>query len=431
MTIARWKEQLQNASFRGVEFKVATVETVVGRRNVLHEYPSRDVPFVEDLGKKAREFTVNAYCIGDNYIDDLNNLIRVIEQDGSPGILVHPTLGILNVCPKECRITYSNTEGGIEYLTITFIESGINQYPSATTDTQSNAIEKSRQGNEQAEESFADNYAIQGFSDSLATRATNTLIGTSSAQGGDVIFRDNSLYGVLLKVVGRSANLASSSTNYSIFRNNLNNFRDEISTFISSPPEVATRITDLVSGLSTIYEGQPTKIIIAQKQVFNLFGMGIKSIPLTSLANPFPTPNRTQMALNQDQLFDLVHISALIEIIVAITGLEFESRADALKIMFDLQKLMEPSSTSLADNAYDLAYNALNNARIAMVLDIKTRAATLKNVKYIKNYYAVPAIVLAYQQYQDATQEADIITRNRIIKNPLFVPPNKDIEILV
>ncbi|NAH43850.1 DNA circularization protein, partial [Escherichia coli] len=46
-----WKDRLQDASFRGVPFKVEEESMGTGRRVETHEYPNRDKPYTEDLGK--------------------------------------------------------------------------------------------------------------------------------------------------------------------------------------------------------------------------------------------------------------------------------------------------------------------------------------------------------------------------------------------
>lgn len=46
-----WKYRLQDASFRGVPFKVEEESAGTGRRVETHEYPNRDKPYTEDLGK--------------------------------------------------------------------------------------------------------------------------------------------------------------------------------------------------------------------------------------------------------------------------------------------------------------------------------------------------------------------------------------------
>ena len=51
-----WRDNLLSASFRGIPFKVLDTTTQVGRRNVLHQFPFKDVPYVEDLGKNWNRF---------------------------------------------------------------------------------------------------------------------------------------------------------------------------------------------------------------------------------------------------------------------------------------------------------------------------------------------------------------------------------------
>lgn len=48
---------------KGVPFKVDETEGQFGRRNVLHQYPYRDLPFAEDLGREVRRFSVHAFVL--------------------------------------------------------------------------------------------------------------------------------------------------------------------------------------------------------------------------------------------------------------------------------------------------------------------------------------------------------------------------------
>ena len=54
---------LRQASFRGAQFEVDDVDASGGRRLVKHEYPLRDVPYAEDMGRKAREYSVKAFIV--------------------------------------------------------------------------------------------------------------------------------------------------------------------------------------------------------------------------------------------------------------------------------------------------------------------------------------------------------------------------------
>ena len=51
------------ARFRNARFHVDSAVRESGRRIVPHEYPKKDVPYAEDMGRRAREFTIRGYII--------------------------------------------------------------------------------------------------------------------------------------------------------------------------------------------------------------------------------------------------------------------------------------------------------------------------------------------------------------------------------
>lgn len=130
----RWREQLRPAGFRGAAFEVAAHSAdAAGRRVQVHEYPGRDRPYPEDLGRKTAEFTVEAYVVGPDYMAARDRLIAACTAAG-PGLLEHPYLGRLNVVCTGCRLIERADEGGIARLTLSFVEAGENRFPSATND---------------------------------------------------------------------------------------------------------------------------------------------------------------------------------------------------------------------------------------------------------------------------------------------------------
>jgi prophage DNA circulation protein len=129
-----WRSSLRRASFRGARFHVDTGVRESGRRIVQHEFPKRDVPYAEDMGRKAREFTVRGYIIvyprdtGDvlqqkNYLPARDSLILALEEDG-PANLQLPTLGVLNVACSRYRISEEERFGGYCVFDMTFTEYG-------------------------------------------------------------------------------------------------------------------------------------------------------------------------------------------------------------------------------------------------------------------------------------------------------------------
>ncbi|WP_311207440.1 DNA circularization N-terminal domain-containing protein, partial [Escherichia coli] len=49
-----WAENLQNASFRGVQFDVLNTDEQISRDHAVYEYPFVDGADLHDLGRKAR-----------------------------------------------------------------------------------------------------------------------------------------------------------------------------------------------------------------------------------------------------------------------------------------------------------------------------------------------------------------------------------------
>ena len=130
-----WRDNLVPASFRGVRFDVEETEApIAGRRVAVHEYPGRDVPFVEDLGRQTKSWSIEAYVVGDDYADRRDRLIDACDMAG-PGELVHPYLGALQVACTSCSVAERTREGRMARFSLSFVEAGENQYPTSATDT--------------------------------------------------------------------------------------------------------------------------------------------------------------------------------------------------------------------------------------------------------------------------------------------------------
>jgi prophage DNA circulation protein len=154
------------ASFRNAYFFVESTARDNGRRIVEHEFPKKELPYAEDMGRRAKTFTIRAYCITHPftmqgpYLDGLFNidyrvardaLIIALEQIG-PGTLVLNTLPSENVVVTRYRLTEEERFGGYCTFDIEFSEFGLPpQYlsPSQNTNTVLNsAADTLRQQNQ-------------------------------------------------------------------------------------------------------------------------------------------------------------------------------------------------------------------------------------------------------------------------------------------
>lgn len=87
-----WKDNLLEASFRGIVFDVISTDDDAERAHARHEYPYQDGGDVEDMGRHVRLFKLRAIIFGDDYEQRLQKLIAALDEPG-PGVLVHPVFG--------------------------------------------------------------------------------------------------------------------------------------------------------------------------------------------------------------------------------------------------------------------------------------------------------------------------------------------------
>jgi prophage DNA circulation protein len=141
-----WRDDLMPASYNGARFHCEVNTRESGRRIVEHEFPKKDIPYAEDMGRHAREFTIRAYCIVYPRNDDelfqtdyrvpRNALINALEQEG-PGYLQLPTQVGQNVVVARYRMIEEEKFGGYCVFDITFLEYGLDPLldPSASVAT--------------------------------------------------------------------------------------------------------------------------------------------------------------------------------------------------------------------------------------------------------------------------------------------------------
>jgi prophage DNA circulation protein len=62
-----WKDDLQDASFRGVLFECMRLLKTVSRSQAIHQAPYSNKASIEDMGKDPRRISLNAVFTGENY----------------------------------------------------------------------------------------------------------------------------------------------------------------------------------------------------------------------------------------------------------------------------------------------------------------------------------------------------------------------------
>jgi hypothetical protein len=132
---ALWRDQWVPARFRQALFHVESGSKDSGRRLVVHEFPKRELPYSEDMGRRAVEWTVRGYCIvypkntaiplyQRDYRIPRDILIEALEEFGF-GELQLPTLPPMQVAVQRYRVTEENRFGGYCVFDMTFVEQGV------------------------------------------------------------------------------------------------------------------------------------------------------------------------------------------------------------------------------------------------------------------------------------------------------------------
>lgn len=123
---------IQEGSYNGVLFHVfqsATayragvdrIQDVGGRRKVKYLFPYKDGQTTDDLGRQPTSFDVNILLSGARYLTGLQLLEKELNKP-TPGDLVHPVLGKIQVVPEEVTRLHESAARRAVALRVTFIE---------------------------------------------------------------------------------------------------------------------------------------------------------------------------------------------------------------------------------------------------------------------------------------------------------------------
>ena len=215
-TLNSYFSQLQQAKFNNVPFFTRSNSTVVGRRNVEHIYPFRDKPWMEDVGMRARKYHIVGFLVGDDVIAQRNALQIALVHKG-PGLLVHPTYGMLAVSVLECTFEEDVSHGRVIEVHMSFEQCGSRAFPSVTADTGNTVANKSATAMQAIGNSFGAQVspslaAVSGAGTALAT--ASTWVGQVQTLGNDasnVMHLASAMSGSFGRIAGGATGAGSGS----------------------------------------------------------------------------------------------------------------------------------------------------------------------------------------------------------------------------
>lgn len=384
-----WQDLVRSqASFRGVPFEVDTSERSGGRRGVTHEYPFRDEPFREDLGRQVRAFSVEGHVIGPEYLAARDRLIGALESPSGPGLLVHPYYGTRNVVVTGFRIRESASEGGLARFSIDFEESPATPVqPTATIDRPAALRTQAAAARAAVGAEFTTAYSPGVHTESLAGAL-------SSAAGAVDAALQSSGQGVQEAAASakRAADLAANAA-----------------TLVTSGEDTLTALVELFDAASGL----------TSTAMLTVYDASLGQRPSGA------TSNRMIEQENFDQLQRLnqrLTVVRAAELALEETFTDYGSAVAARDAIADLLD----EQAELAD---DSAYTALVELRAALVNAVPGFESGLPRLVTYTPPETVPSLVLAWRLYRSVTPEADLLARNSV-PNPMFVVGGTPLEVL-
>jgi len=395
--VSQLQDQLQEASFRGVPFYVEPesggAPIAVGRRKMVHEYPQRDKPYVEDLGRATRELRITGFVIGLDYIQQASNLIAALEEEGE-GTLVHPWLGSMEVSVKDLAQVLYSAKLGKATIDFSFIEAGELEFPDAEDSTPAQSRIAADGINAAVGAQFGSNFNIVGFPNFVSLGAT--------AQLGSVFALMGSAAASPLAVLGYASGAAGA-------------FGAAVG-LMSNPLALGSYMLSFF-GVQGVISSSMNLLGLARAFI-DLAASPVLAAPFVPAPGVYVTPARVQYTENIAQINALTRQALLTQAVGISSEIQTVVYDDAVSVRLALTAALDTESQTAPDDVY----LALQAARSAVWRDLTDRARDSARLVTITPPDTVPAIVLAYDRYEDAGRDLEIVARNRL-RHPGFVPP--------
>ncbi|CAJ0996501.1 DNA circularization protein [Serratia marcescens] len=424
--MAGWKSRLQPASFRGVPFSVESDEGTFGRRVQTHEYPNRDKPYTEDLGRATRRFTISAYLIGDDYIDQRDRLIAAVDTPG-PGTLVHPNYGEMAICVDgEVRVSHSNNEGRMCRISFSFVEAGELSFPTSGVATGQVLVSSCSALDDSIGDAFS-SFGLGGLSDFIqsdvldqATAMINTVADAFTMVDEGIAAAARLLQGdlsVLLMPPSSGMNFVNALQKMWRAGNRLTGDASDLVTLIDTLSGV-TLGHDLAPRGVWNTDSTTTRVVKTQQ---NYVAEAIRTTAISEAAYTvtlLPQPKTPVNQRSPESATPIVSHPALND-----AGTDNPVPApvtwdDLIAVRAGLNHVID---TELQRTADDGLFLSLNRVRTDTNRDISTRLAQVEKTVTRTPPDVLPALVLAATWYDNAARETDITGRNAV-KHPGFIP---------
>lgn len=403
--------KLRSASFKGVPFHVTDVKKTVIRRKILHEYPQRDIPFIEDLGKGATKYSVTAFLVGDDCVSKAKKLEKALLSTGA-GTFVHPWEGNLTVSVFDAgTIHYNNGAHRYCDLQITFVEAGELSFPAMSTDSVSLARQLANKLGLSAASDFMEAFKTGPLYQFVESAVNGTLLETlgviSNSEltqifdladdcldlittGADLLSSDHGGFSDrLIGMLGLSR-YASTKARWSAVTEQLSNLAGNDA--LSANTKALSNQEDAIGDIETLRLGDTSAVETLMRRTLISQAIGAATLIGTDVdvtAGSEDSEESTQQ-----------------ESMITISIDELQDVRDKLLDRLDAELLLPITN--------DEIFIELLQARSTVFTLLTRKAEGLSRLVEVDTKQNEPSLVVASDYYDDATREGEIVIRNKI-----------------
>ena len=387
-----WRGRMLDGSFRGVPFYVQSHDLTGGRRGILHEFPNRERPATEDLGKAAERYTITAYVVGPDYDFARSALKQAVFDTQGPGTLVHPYLGTLQVqMLPGCTVREQIAPSQIAVFRLVCVDAGTAPLTSASIDTVAQVIADAKAALVAIQAGYAIAVAtaknpafLAGFITAGLSSLAGSILGLPPAISGALALDTAALQADPGTVAANTAATVAQT------------FTDAAIAIVANPPAPP----DLTGGLAALTSWQAAAFPV----------------------NPTLTPVRAQQQINAQALVNLVQGSAIAAIAQVYAQTDFQSYQDATTARTQFVGWVSAIADAAAAQGDTASYNAWWQLGSSTAADLSQRAQNLPQRAAYTAARPRTALALAQLLYQDASQADGLVALNDAV-HPAFMPP--------
>ncbi|VEF08433.1 prophage PSPPH01, DNA circulation protein [Pseudomonas fluorescens] len=405
-----WRDEMLPASFRGVSFLIPQASVPIGMKVQLHEFPQRDEPYAEQLGKQAQVHRLVCWIIGDDCFERRDKFIEALQKPGA-GELVHPWLGRMQVKAGEAEVTHEYTQGGMASFAVTFYPDIPLTFPKPKVNTQQQVVKASETFWESALRRYKAAMAAVDQAKLGIARLRNTLSGVYTAiqqQFSSIVGVFTNLTGFVQSLINApdalSALFGSYFSDFSLDdyfgEESDSNYRDSVAS--------ATQQTESIVSINTVSQAGGVDAAAASQATANL----VQDALLMQVALIV-----SQMPIASQPVSTVSAPSVEQQAVQPVVRAEVPVADDVIELRDTLNEAIFQASLK-ADPEH---YIVLNTLRQSIVKHLTAVAESGVRLVEITPPETLSALVLAYRRFGDATRESEVVQRNRL-RHPGFVP---------